>query len=187
MARGKKLSNTPRIAECEVCDEQVCERDEILIRGDQVSFVSVEQAKRTGVHKLNDRKMPSDIVLPSNFVIAQDPTGKLLNACDVYVLRWHNSRSRGVSNAHPELRKHAADYFGRGAPVQFGNVDIPETPWQRVAKVQFIRYRRPGNLKGMYEHEYTPAVWLYDSQKPLAWRLPLPEGCVITAHGFVKP
>lgn len=183
----RKLSNTPRIAIGKVCEDGTCERDEVLIRGDQVSFVSTEQVKLVGKHKLNDLKMPSDIVLPADFVIAQDPTGNLLNRCDVYVLRWRTARTLRANAEHTELRKHARDYFGRNTPLQFGNVDIPETPWQRVAKVQFIRYRRAGELKGMYEHEYTPAVWLYDSQRPLAWKLPLPEGCVITAHGFVKP
>lgn len=176
-----------RVAVAKFCEDGSCSKGEILVRGDRVSFVSTEQVRRVGRHKLDADKMPSDVVLPNDFVLVQDPTGELLSPCDVYVVRWHRQQTQKGHTNNSALRKHARDYFGSRTPLQVGFVDIPESPWQRVATVQFIRYRRAGELQGMYEHEYEPRVSLFDSQKPLAWRLPLPEGCVINAHGFVKP
>lgn len=159
---------------------------DLLVRGDMISFVSAEQADRTGVHSLNDQLMPSDIVLPEDYVLVQDPTGKHLSKCDFYVVRWFGKTPKGVGLSS-KLREIASDYFGDGARIKRGSVELPEGDWNPVAEIAFIRYRRAGELSGNYEHPYNPKVQLYETDSPLAWRLPLPTGCVVDARGFVWP
>lgn len=159
---------------------------DLLVRGDMISFVSTEQVERTGVHSLDDTNMPSDIVLPEDYVLVQDPTGKYLSKCDFYVVRWHSDGPKG-SNLSGKLRDIAYDYFGDGARIKRGSVELPEGNWSAVTEIAFIRYRRAGELSGNYEHPYNPRVQLYETESPLAWRLPLPTGCVVDARGFVWP
>ena len=73
---------------------------------------------------------------------------------------------------------------------------------KKVCKVRFVRYTRYGvapdpadNTKIIHksgghvnlEHGYDPLVDLYETKSPLAWKLALPAGCVITASGFEAP
>jgi hypothetical protein len=180
------MAAKPKIAHAEVCNDKACAIRDLIVKGDRVSFVSVEQSQRTGIHPLDDEKMPSDITIPKDYVLVQDPTGRYLNKCHFYILPWHNNvpdsakLTRNVANL-------AQEYFGDGVKLQHGSVDIPEGRWHRVAEVAFIRYRRAGNFKGNYEHPYNPPVWLYDTDRPLGWRIVLPTGCVVDARGFVWP
>lgn len=176
-----------RVAKTKVCERGVCDVGHLLVRGDRVSFVSTEQVRRVGRHKLDAVNMPSDVELPDDYVLVHDTTGKLLNRCDLYVVRWHKGSSNLGHNVSQELIRSAHDYYGFETPVTFGRVDIPKGKWHRLAKVAFIRYRRVGDSPGMFEHEYDVPVMLYDMTRPLAWRLPLPEGCVVDARGFVRP
>ncbi len=176
----------PRIAEVEVCENNVCELGHLLVRGDHVSFVSTEQARRIGERKLDPVAMPSDIRLPPSYVLVNDASGRLLNKCDIYVVRWRTSRRREVSDVHRADLAAAQDYFGSSAQIRSGFVDIPRGPWKRVARVRFIRYSRFGFNKA-FEHRYQAPVDLLSSIQPLAWRIPLPEGCVIDSRGFVRP
>lgn len=169
-----------------ICDAKACTPRDLFVRGDRVSFVSTEQAERVGIHPLDDAKMPSDIVLPKDYVIVNDPSGRYLRKCDYYVLPWSNIAPNGA-RLTTNVARMVADYFGEDANPQHGGVDIPDGKWHRVAQIAFIRYRREGDLRGNYEHPYNPAVWLYDTNKPLAWRIALPTGCVVDARGFVWP
>ena len=168
------------------CSDEVC--TELLVRGDQIGFVSVEQARKIGCNEseckehLDESAMPSDIKLPASFVLVHDTEGTLLSRCDFYVVRWKGARADNPEDLPKAVRK----YFGNEARIQAGSVDIPEGPWKKVCKVAFIRYRRPGFEKG-FSHGYDPAVTLYVTKKPLAWKLALPEGCVVTERGFIKP
>lgn len=168
------------------CDGDVC--TQLLVRGDQISFVSVEQARLVGCGKvcpmkLDDTAMPSDIELPKNYVLVHDTEGTLFGRCDFYIVRWSG---RGGRVMNPEAVPSAVkQYFGRNANVRGGSVEIPEGPWKRVCKIEFIRYRRPGYAKG-FEHRYDSPQMLYVCERPLAWRLPLPN-CIVTHRGFEKP
>lgn len=163
-----------------------CGCTQLLVRGDMISFVSVEQSRRVGCAKgncpmkLDDEAMPSDITLPKTFVLVHDTEGVVLGKCDFYVVRWRPGRA---PNAVPAA---AQKYFGEGAQIQGGSVEVPAGPWKRVCRVRFIRYRRHGYEKG-FEHEYDVPVWLFSCAKPLAWKIELPTGCVVTERGFIRP
>lgn len=178
---------TARLAQTRICDAGYCEAGDLLVRGDRISFVSTEQIRKVGRHKLDPVAMPSDVKLPNSYVVVHDPTETLLNKCDMYFVRWRNVSRNRVLTVHPELMKIARAYFGSGSEISRGTVDIPKGPWHRECEVQFIRYRREGDDSNHYEHEYDVPVRLMYTTRPLAWRLPLPEGCVVNAHGFVRP
>lgn len=166
------------------CSTQGC--GPLLLRGDRVSFVSVEQEKRTGAHPLDDKRMPSDLVVPPGFVLASDPSGEIFDRCNFYVVRFRKGQKL-VSHGGTEATTFAREYYGEGARLVYGAVDIPKGRWHRVAKVKYIRYRRMGKYAGSYEHTYEIPVDLEYSSQPLAFRIPLPEGCVVDERGFVWP
>jgi hypothetical protein len=174
-----------RVAEVEVCDDRSCELAHFLVRGDHVSFVSERQAERVGEHKLDPAKMPSDIVLPSSYVIVHDAVGRLLSKCDVYVLKWVRGKPQTDSEVRRADLRVARDYFGPRASIRSGSVALPSGNWAPKALVRFIRYRRFG-FAIPFEHRYDPPVELMQTASR-AYRLPLPEGCVIDNRGFVRP
>jgi hypothetical protein len=180
------VGGQPRVAEAEICDNLTCEIAHFLVRGDHVEFVSVEQVRAVGSHALDPYKMPSDIVLPAKYVLVHDATGIILTPCDLYAVKWHRSGAKRALEIAPEDLTAAHDYFGDDAALRSGSIDIPDGPWKRLARVKFIRYRRYG-FSNHFEHEYAPAVDLLYSKRPLAWKLALPEGCVVDARGFVVP
>jgi len=184
------------------CDESQC--TELLVRGDKVSFVSLEQAEEVGCYSpscdlhRDDEAMPSDIdTIPKDFVLVHDTEAAILPKCELYVLRWRGTR-RDASGALPSA---VTEYFGKERP-RSGGVEIPDGPWKKVCKVRFIRYTRYGVAvdpedktkivmrsggKIPFEHGYDPPVDLHVCKRPLAWKLSLPDSCVITAHGFISP
>lgn len=176
-----------RVANAEVCDSKACWTGQLLVRGDKISFVSTEQVRKVGYHPLDPEAMPSDVELPGNYVLVHDTEGEILNRCDLYVVRWYPD---GGQNDHGRVSskalKAARAYFGSGTDIKFGSVDIPEGPWKREAKVKCIRYRRHGYDK-LFEHSYDPAVVIYYTEQPLAWRVSLPAGCIVDERGFVRP
>lgn len=178
---------TARLANTKICDAGYCELGDLLVRGDRISFVSLEQIDKVGHHKLDPVAMPSDVVLPESYVLVHDPGGTLLSKCDLYVVKWRSTAKNRATIVRPELMRTARAYFGSNSHITRGTVDIPKGRWQRVAKVQFIRYRREGDDNNNYEHEYDVPVDLMYCRTPLAWRLPLPEGCIVNARGFVRP
>lgn len=188
---GKKLKSNDageaRIAKTEVCDSEACRTGHLLVRGDRLSFVSVEQVKKVGRHKLDAEQMPSDVVLPQDYVLVHDTAGSLLSPCELFVVRWHKGDTKLALPNESQVVTDARKYFGGSLPLQIGEVDTPDGPWHRVAKVAFIRYFRAGNSSGMYEHEYDTPVLLHYTTKPLAWKLALPNGCIVDSRGFVRP
>lgn len=188
------MSEAGKVAEAEVCDECSCAVSHLLVRGDVISFVSVEQTKLKGPlsdeEKRNERKLPSDIKIPRNYVLVHDTTGTILDRCDMYVVRWRKTSVRNASNMRTDMNeealRNAQQYFGAD-DLRFGSVDIPKGPWHRVARIKHIRYRRVGVHSASYDHEYEVPVDLLYCKKPLAWRLPLPNGCIVDERGFVWP
>lgn len=171
------------------CSDEVCTR--VLARGDQIEFVSVEQAKAVGCKTgacpmaLDEERMPSDIVLTPGFVLVHDTEGAVFGKCEFYVVRWKSRQPNDVDFSSNADMRAAKDYFGT-EEIEVGSVEIPRGPWVRVCRVQLIRYRRYGYAKG-FEHPYATPVWLHECRKPLAWKLALPEGCIVNERGFIKP
>ena len=159
---------------------------EFVVKGDRVSFVTPSQVALVGSHPLDPVKMPSDAVLPNDFVMLHDPSGKYLRRCDFYVLPVRKGASVSVQKVSRATRDVALNFYGSETPLRVGVVDLPKGSWHRVAQIAFIRYRRQGNRRGNFEHPYELPVVLYDNPHP-AWRFPLPNGCVVDAHGFVWP
>jgi len=178
--------NGGRVAVAEVCDINSCQQSKLLVRGDRISFVSLEQAKKVGRHPLDEEKMPSDIFLPDEFVVVHDTAGILFDRCHMHVVKWRNSRKR-MPNVRESYAQDAYRYFGEEAEITLGDVEIPQGPWKKVAKIAYIRYRRTGKHKGNYEHDFDPCVFLYSTQRPLSWKLRLPNGCIVDERGFVRP
>lgn len=189
------MTASGRLAEATVCDAKGCYSSHFLVRGTHIQFLSTEQLKRSGAKRevedgqvyWSPRMPPADIKLPPAYVLVHDTIGAVLSKCDLYVVRW---RGGSHKEATKDVLTDAHEYFiaenDQQLPLSYGSVEIPEGPWSRVARVALIRYRRPGFAKP-FEHLYEPAVDLYDTLRPLAWRLPLPIGCRVDSHGFVWP
>jgi len=187
-----------RVAEAEICESGLCNVGNLLVRGDKVSFLSVERyqefQKSGGSRREEDGRviwepeMPaSDVVLPGGYVVVHDTTGNLLSKCDLYIVKWYSLQGVSVSDLpHRELSA-ARKYYGAKTPIKVGSVDVPDGSWSEVGDVQFIRYFRAGHAQDTYEHMFDPPVKVYDCDSPLAWRLPLPEGCIVDDRGFVWP
>lgn len=180
----------------EACNSKLCAH--LLVRGDQIEFISVEQARRVKCGPkscptaLDERAMPSDIKLPRGYVLVHDTTGDLLSRCELYVLKWHRSGTNRVSNLHKNDVEAARTYFSMGdnptdtIRLETGKVILPSGPWKRVAKIRLIRYRRHNYQMG-FEHLYDPPVWLHKSASSQSWKLSLPSSCVVHEEGFVRP
>jgi hypothetical protein len=183
------MSTPARAVEAEVCDSEACRTAPMMVRADQVQFVTPAQVRKVGYHKLDTAKMPSDLSIPAPYVLVHDTAGLLLSRCDLYVVKWHRMYARSNPSYAVPVRVEGdlKDYFGPRANLQWGEVEIPNGPWKRFAMVQFIRYRRAGKEAGLYEHEYEIPVTLYGCKNPLAWRISLPSGCKVDERGFVWP
>lgn len=145
-----------------------------MVRGTQVSFL------RPG-----DGDSEEDgIILPPSYGIVHDVSGQYLRPCDIYFLRFQKTGGRIEDE---NLIEDLKDYYGEYSDLSKGTVDIPMGPWVRIASVRNIRYYRAGNLRGHYEHPFSQNVLLYQCDRPLSWRLRLPDDCEVTAHGFVRP
>lgn len=172
------------------CDEVQC--GHMLVRGDQIEFISVEQARRVGCSPtscptaLSESRMPSDIVLPPEFVLVHDTSGEVFDRCELHVVRWRSSRGARLQNLSGRALDDAVEYFGGSQNFRMGSVELPKGPWRKVCDVQLVRYRRPGFKKG-FEHLWDPPVVLSACERPLAWKLSLPDRCVIDERGFVRP
>lgn len=191
----------PQIVEAEVCETGLCSVGHLLVRGDRVSFVSVEQLKKSGAKRtvngdgrvIWDPEPPKSDVnsISSSYVVVHDTSGRLLSSCDLYIVKWHRiymRASNGAEEISPEAIAAAKKYYGRNVSIRVGSVEIPEGPWSRITgKMALIRYRRYGVDADDYEHVWEPSVSLYDCGHPMSWRLPLPEGCLVDERGFVRP
>src|SRR5262245_9400091 len=105
------------------CDDKFCTH--LLVRGDMIEFVSVEQARSVGCVSptkcdtaLSENAMPSDIKLPPEYVLVHDTQGILYDRCMVYVLRWRTDYDK-LANVDPAVLRDAKKYF-RGPPKRFG-------------------------------------------------------------------
>lgn len=143
-----------------------------LVKGDEVSFVR----QRDG----------HVIYLPPEFVMVHDVHGELVRSCDVFVVPYA-FEGKGASGSDRSLLRYATEYYGKQTPLERGTVEVPVKGWQRVAETYAIRYRRAGKYKGLYEHKFSELPWLEKHRTTRAYRLPLPDGCVLNDRGIVWP
>jgi hypothetical protein len=184
-----------RLAEATVCDARGCYSSHFLVRGTRIEFLSTEALRKSGAKRevkdglvyWSPRMPKADVTLPRDYVLVHDTIGAALSKCDLYVVRWRRGGSKEPSK---DILEDAHAYFVNGdeqqLPLSFGSVEIPDGSWHREARVALIRYRRPGFIKP-FEHDFNPPVDVYYCERPLAWRLPLPNGCVVDSHGFRVP
>ena len=187
---------TVHLVEAEVCDSGLCQIGHLLVRGDRVSFVSDEQAKKSGAKRsVKDGRVhwdpeppKSDVMsIPKGYVVVHDATGTLLSPCDMYIVQFISTTS-GQDEISAESISAARQYYGKNVRIKVGQVELPEGPWKKIpGKMSMVRYRRAGDLADSYEHVWDPSVSLYDCKNPIAWRMPLPEGCIVDPRGFVRP
>ncbi len=185
------------IAEATECDTGACYTRHVIVRGHNVKFVSEEQVRRSGARRYvrptgpnrenevywQPRIPRADVTFPTGFVVVPG----LLDRCDFYIVRLHRG---GAKNAPADVIEDAKSYFidqyDRPMQLEYGEVEIPEGPWRKLARVRLIRYKRRGFAKP-FEHLYDPPVEVQYSERVLGYRLPLPDGCIVDDHGFRWP
>ena len=187
---------TPRVAYA--CDADQCAH--LRVNGDRVSFVSQEQLRKYGwtplvegiSNQAREKQLPADIKsVPKNFVLVHDANGTILSPCELYILRWQGGGAPTAWQSDAD-RREAVAYFGRGEAIEAGRVTLPgRGSFRRICRVSVIRYTRAGERAGDYEHpydfQYPKPVTLSICRQPLAFRLSLPDGCLIDDRGFVRP
>lgn len=169
---------------------------DLRVNGGRVSLVSAEQVRKYGwtplvegiSHAARERQLPADLKIPRTHYFVHDANGAVFPQCEIFIVRGYRG-ARGT--AAPRDVRTAVAYFGEGKAMRRGRVEVPERGWIRRGLIEVVRYHRvdgptPDHV-GDFEHRYDPPVRLYVCRRPLAWRLSLPAGCLITAHGFVRP
>lgn len=189
----------PRIAE--VCNSRTCAH--LRVNGDRVSFVSTEQLARYGWIELEEgisnaareRQLPADVKLPRAMVIVHDARGAIFAPCELFIARWKPS-GQTIEDVHPDDVRSAERYFGSVDTLRVGTVAIPKGGWGRyLCEVAVIRYHRDagptedhvGDFEHPYELYYSSPVRLYAARRSQAFRLSLPNACVVDGRGFVRP
>jgi hypothetical protein len=87
------------------------------------------------------------------------------------------------------LRRICEAYFGHGAQVLEGTVEIPGGPWNDLGRITHIYYARYGKEDGLFHHPIkrdAPPALLQQNRRG-CYRLSLPGGCLVDSHGFVWP
>lgn len=158
----------------------------LLVRGDIVGF------------QMDDRDGGDELWLPGDWGLIHDPVGDCIPKCTLMIAPYRLSGNQ-ARNVPQQMVDIATDYFGRDLPLDDADLVIPLGPWDRVGRVVRIYYDRYGHLKGPYQHPFKPvkpAVSLYRQRsaqvypgghRAKAFRLSLPDQCLITEHGFVWP
>lgn len=148
---------------------------DLLIKGDLVKIELID----------------GDIIqLPDDWGMAHDPFGVCMPKCTFVVCPYVFVRT---VDAVPdeELRILADAYFGKGYPLFEAMVELPTGPWQRVGQAAQIYYARHGKIHGLFHHPYKDRedfpVMLDVNRKQTGYRIHMPDGCIVNAHGFVFP
>lgn len=126
---------------------------------------------------------------PIAFVCAHDPTGEFLRPCDFYIAKFL-PETIPVHDAYEDSESYTAAerYFGGATRILKGSLELPDGAWQRVGLFDEIGYRRRGDRKGLYQHNYAESVPLYECKgRVRAWRIRLPVDCITDERGFVRP
>jgi hypothetical protein len=120
------------------------------------------------------------IVSPPDHYLVHDPSGQVLDSCELYVgpARLTNKR---VTDLTPEQRW----YFGFGYDARKALLDVPVARWCALGATRAIEFFRSGRHEGDWRHEFgTPQPLLRSGQ----WlKLKLPTDCKLTHKGIEKP
>ena len=169
-------------------DKNVCcdlANSEIFIRGDIVSIL-----------------LTTDVMveLPEDWGLIHDPSGDCVDRCEVFIAPYSLGRRLRNSEAR-RVGEDARAYYGNTDELHDSTVEIPKGPWDRVGDISCINYDRYGELKGPYYHDTDVSKKRSErailfrqrhyevlvGQRCKAFRISLPDGCKINAHGFVWP
>lgn len=159
------------------------EETPLLVRGDVVSCEMTDG---------------STVEFPESWGLVHDPVGSCVDECEIFVCPYTTT---GVlrHTVPSEVMDAAQSYWGDEYRLQEGMVELPNGPWERVGRIVRIYYDRYGELASPYQHPFKEnvkdAAVLYKQRSPQkygrssrkAYRISLPDGCVINAHGFVYP
>jgi len=175
MARGKRVG---------IDRPGACSLDQpLLVRGD---IVSVE---------LDDGRT---VEFPESWGLVHDPGGNCSDECEIFVCPYAVRGPLG-KQIDSEIHNTAVSYWGEDYTLRSGSVVIPSGPWQRVGRIVRVYYDRYGELASKYQHPFETgddSAVLYrqkragrcaDNRSHRTYRISLPDGCVVNAHGFVWP
>lgn len=165
--------------------EGACSLEEtpLLVRGDVVSC------------EMGDG---STVEFPKSWGLVHDPSGVCIDRCEVLVCPYRTTNTACVE-LPPDIYDAAMDYWGKDYELKAGLVEIPRGPWDRVGRIVRVYYDRYGQLASPYQHPFKDVkedtAILYRQKRAQkfgrsshkAYRISLPDGCVINAHGFVWP
>lgn len=128
-----------------------------------------------------------EIQLPSAFGMVHDPDGIVMDRCTVLVLLYTHVAHGELPITHAE-RKAAEKYFGNDYEAVRVLVDFPTPLWILAGNVRAIEYARKGQRRGRRRHLFKgEATRLFAHRTLRAFKLVLPDGCVLDARGFVDP
>lgn len=153
----------------------------VLVKGDHVDFV------RHGDARI--------FAAPKNYVMVHDTGGTYFRRCDGYVCRYSFQSDSSVT-PNAQSVETARRYYGNGLPLDHGMLAMPEGPWQRLFRLDAIRYFRAGEHEDFYRHvfnreiiRYEKPVWLFEERGTgrVAFKFALPNGCVWNERGLVTP
>jgi hypothetical protein len=140
------------------------------------------------------------VELPDDWGLIHDPSGIGVDRCELFIAPF--IMGRRMNNSHlSKVGDDARSYYGYDQELHGVTVEIPEGPWERVGDIAVINYDRHGELKGPYYHDTDvpkrrserAILMRQRTPKPLfgrrvkAFRISLPDGCRINAHGFIWP
>lgn len=178
MKRGKR-KGIDRPCACKI------EESDIFVRGDIVSL---------------DLTNGVNVEFPKDWGLIHDPKGECVDFCEVFIAPF----GLGKRLSKSEVQRVGSDarlYYGSDTVLHDARVEIPEGPWDRVGDIACIYYDRYGDLEAPYYHKTdvprrrSERAILFKQRSPKAllghrvraYRISLPDGCKITAHGFVWP
>lgn len=153
-----------------------------LVKGDEVEFLRAGTKEKT--------------YIPASFLMLHDVTKHHYRRCDFFIvksMRLHVDRVTFDERTVYEAQEYYGDRVKLGA-VGFA---LPTGSWNSVGLVDEIHYRRhpsnpqpllaPVRIGGRYTHSFASNVPLREAGSGNAWRVALPSGCLVDAHGFVTP
>ena len=130
--------------------------------GDEVSLVDVDGYAWTW---------------PVHWWMVNDRHGRELSRRYVFVV---DATVQNGAKLHHTAQSWAKRYFSPDVQAEKLIFDTPRGPWQRVAEIASVLYRRPGDAR--YEHALSRPEWLEKSGT--GYRFRLPPGCVVTDRGI---
>jgi hypothetical protein len=146
----------------------------LLIRGDEVSFLTVPD--RNG--------RVEEIIVSQDLCLCEDKKNAFGRSCDIWIIP--PLPMEGDESAPDWAVSEMDAYLGPSTTLQSCSFEKPHGPWRKVARLSGVRYRRSRN-EGHYEHPFDNPVTLSESLSCEAWKMSLPNGCIVNHRGFVRP